>query len=144
MAASDLEQVIEEDHRAGNAFVKGDPEGKKRLYSRGDDATLANPLVGVPARGWNQVAEALERAASVLRDGEPCTFERISGYATADLAYMVEIERSRMKVGGANDMAPVSLRVTTVFRREDDGWKIVHRHADPITTPRPPESVLEK
>jgi len=144
MAVSDLEHVMEEDHRAGDAFVKGDPEGKKRLYSRRDDATLANPLVGVPAHGWNQVAEALERAASVLRDGEPCTYERISGYATADLAYIVEIERTRMKVGGADEMVPVSLRVTTVFRREDDGWKIVHRHADPITTPRPPESLMQQ
>src|SRR5204863_2491954 len=101
------------------------------------DATLANPL-GPPARGWNQVAEALERAASQLRDGEPATFERISGHATADLAYIVEIERSRMKVAGSDDMARVSLRVTTVFRREDDGWKAVHRHADPITIPRRP------
>lgn len=142
MSKSDLEQVMEQDHRALDAFVKGDPEPKKRLYSKGDDATLANPL-GPPARGWNQVAEALERAASQLRDGEPATFERISGHATADLAYIVEIERSRMKVAGSDDMARVSLRVTTVFRREDDGWKVVHRHADPITIPRPIESVLE-
>jgi hypothetical protein len=32
--------------------------------------------------------------------------------------------------------------VTTIFRREDDAWKIAHRHADPITTPRPIESAF--
>jgi ketosteroid isomerase-like protein len=143
MSDSDLEQLMEQDHRALDAFVKGDPEPKKMLYSRGEDATLANPF-GPPARGWNRIAEALERAASLLRDGEPIAFERISGYATEDLAYIVEIERSRMKVGGADDMAPTSLRVTTIFRREDDGWKIVHRHADPITAPRAPESLLQQ
>jgi ketosteroid isomerase-like protein len=142
MPKSDLEQVVEQDHRAVDALVKGDPEPKKRLYSRGDDATLANPF-GPPVRGWNQVAEALERAASQLRDGQPVAFERISDHATANLAYIVEIERNRMKVDSSDEMATVSLRVTTIFRNEDDGWKIVHRHADPITAPRQPESLLE-
>jgi ketosteroid isomerase-like protein len=62
----------------------------------------------------------------------------------ADLAYTVEIESYRARVGGAEEMTPVSLRVTSVFRREDGVWKVVHRHADPITAPRPPESVIQK
>ncbi len=77
-------------------------------------------------------------------EGEPCTFERISGSATADWAYIVEIERGRLKVGTSDEPAPVALRVTTIFRREDDGWRIVHRHADPITTPRPIESAVQQ
>jgi ketosteroid isomerase-like protein len=143
MSVPDLAQVIEQDHRALDALVRGDPEPKKKLFSRRDDVTLANPL-GPPARGWSQVEAALERAVAQLREGEPIHFERISEYATPDLAYIVEIERTRMKVGGADDLAPVSLRVTTIFRREDDGWKIVHRHADPITTARSAESIIER
>jgi hypothetical protein len=85
MGGLDLEQIMEEDHKALDAFVRGDPEPKKRLYSREDDVTLANPL-GPPARGWTDVAATLDRAASLLRDGEVSGCERISGYATADLA----------------------------------------------------------
>jgi ketosteroid isomerase-like protein len=143
MSASDLAQVIEEYHRALEAFVKGDPEPNKKLFSRGDEVTLANPL-GPPARGWNQVETTLDRAASLLREGEATRFERISEYATADLAYILEIERTRANAGGADEMSPISLRVTTIFRREDDGWRIVHRHADPITSPRPIESAVEQ
>ena len=143
MSSSDLAQVIEQYHQALDAFVKGDPEPAKKLFSRRDDVTLANPL-GPPARGWTQVEQTMERAASHYREGEPTSFERISDYATADLAYILEIERVRTKVGGADEMAPVSLRATSIFRREDGDWTIVHRHADPITAPRPIESVLEQ
>lgn len=142
MIPADLAQVMEEDHRALAAFVRGDPEPKKRLYSRQDDVTLANPF-GPPARGWTQVEQTLEHAASHLRDGEVLGFERISGYVTADLAYILEIERSRGKVGAGHQIVPNSLRATTIFRREVDGWKIVHRHADPITSARPIESIVQ-
>ena len=118
MLPPDLERTIEQDHRALDAFVKGDPEPKKKLFSRGDDVTLANPL-GPPARGWKQVEATMDRAASLLRDGEPHAFERVSQYATTDLGYVVWIERTRAKVGGSDRLAPLSLRVTTIFRRED-------------------------
>ena len=143
MATHELAQVIEHYHRAVGAFVQGDLEPQKRLWSRRDDITLANPL-GPPARGWEQVAQALERAVAQIREGEALGSERIAEVATADLAYIVEIERARLKVGGADEFASVSLRVTTIFRREDGEWRLVHRHADPITTPRPIESVVQQ
>ncbi len=130
----DLQQVMEQDHRAGDAFHQGDPEPKKKMFSRRDDVTLANPL-GLTSRGWNEVEKTMESAASRYRDGEGIRYERISEFATADLAYMVEFERSRVKVGSADEMASVSLRVTTIFRREDGEWKIVHRHAERMTPP---------
>jgi ketosteroid isomerase-like protein len=88
--------------------------------------------------------ERLRRAVSQLSDGEVLGLEVISGYSSGDLAYIVELERFRVKVGGAREPAPSSLRVTTVFRREEDGWKVLHRHADPITTPRPVESLIRE
>jgi ketosteroid isomerase-like protein len=139
---TDLDEVREQYHRAVEAFINGDPEPQKKLWSKRDDVTLANPL-GPPVRGWDAVREALERAASQLRDGEALTVECISRYATTDLAYEIEIERARVRVGGADEAAPVALRATTVFRREDDGWKVVHRHADAIAGPRPAESMLQ-
>jgi ketosteroid isomerase-like protein len=143
MSASDLAQVIEQDHRALDLFVRGDAQPLSELFSRRDDVTVANPF-GPAARGWKHVAETMERAASYYSDGEATGFERVSEYATADLAYIVEVERYQAKVGGADEIAPFALRVTTVFRREDDEWKILHRHADPITAPRSPGSLLQQ
>jgi len=57
---------------------------------------------------------------------------------------VVEVERFEAKVGGGEQRVPVALRVTSVFRREDGEWKVVHRHADPITTSQPTESVIQR
>jgi len=144
MAPSDEgpEGVIERSHLAWDAFLKGDPEPGKALFSRGDDVTLGNPY-GPFAVGWAQVEQTMERAAALYRDGEAVAFEPVALYASDDLACLVEVERYRGKIGGAAEHASIALRVTSVLRREDGAWKIVHRHADPITSPRTPDSVIQ-
>jgi ketosteroid isomerase-like protein len=144
MAALDnLDEVIERCQRALDEFVKGNPEPMKAMFSHREDATLANPF-GPPARGWEQVAATLDRAASNLRDGAMVAFEEVAKYATPELAYTVWLERQEAKLGGRGDITPFTLRVTMVYRPEDGTWKVVHRHADPITTPQPAESVIQE
>jgi hypothetical protein len=48
------------------------------------------------------------------------------------------------RVGGRDDVTPIAVRVTTIFRLEVDTCKVMHRHADPITTPQPAESVIQE
>ena len=139
----DLDEVIEQYNLALGEFVKGNPEPVKQMFSHQEDVTLANPL-GPPVRGWEQVAETIDRAASNFRDGEFTGFENVVKYVTPDLAYIVEIERTKAKVGGREDVAPSALRVTMIFRPEEGTWKVVHRHADPITTAQPADSVIQK
>jgi ketosteroid isomerase-like protein len=143
MSTPDFAQAVEKDHRATDALIRGDAEPKKEMFSRREDVTLANP-VSPPVRGWNHIAETLDGVASQLRDGEPIGFDRVSDFASKYLGYIVEIERTRTRIGDADELASFSLRVTTTYRREEDGWKIAHRHADSITGPRPLASVLEQ
>ena len=139
---SDLSDMRARYRRSLEAFIRGDPEPVKLLWSRRDDITLANPL-GPPAQGYDRVCEATDIAAAQVRDGESLTLETISFVETPDLAYEVDIQGGRMKLGDADDMVPVTLRVTSIFRREDDGWKLVHRHADPLTE-RPIQALEEQ
>ena len=139
----DLDQVIDQFQRALNEFLKGNPEPNKEMFSHEQDVSLANPF-GPPARGWEQVAATMERAASNLRDGEIVAFENIAKYVTPELAYTVWLERQQTKVSGREDITPFALRVTMIYRPEDGVWKVVHRHADPITTPQPAESVIQE
>lgn len=133
---------LDEYHRAGLEITNGNPEVYKSLYSRRDDVTLANPF-GPPVRGWDDVSATLDRAAENYRDGEVAGFENVSTVLAGDLAYTLEIESYRARVGGAQERTPVSVRVTSVFRREGGDWKLLHRHADPITAPRPAKSVVD-
>jgi ketosteroid isomerase-like protein len=142
-AVDDVDELIEQFHLAQGEVVKGYPEPVKRLVSHSEDVTLANPL-GPPVRGWEQVAEATERATSQFRDGEIVGYEIIEKYVTPELAYVVEIERGEAKVGGREETTPWALRATMIFRPEDGEWKVVHRHADPITTAQPAESVIQE
>src|SRR5215207_7525137 len=142
-AVDDLDEVVEQYHLAASEFVKGNPEPAKKLVSHREDVTLANPQ-GPAVRGLEQVAETMERAASTCRDGEAASFEVVAKYVTPELAYVVEVERFKVKVGGREDITPFALRATMIFRPEDGVWKVVHRHADPITTAQPAESVIQK
>src|SRR6266700_3942419 len=143
MKTVDFDEVVAHYQRALGEFIKGNPEPVKMMISHREDVTLANPL-DPPARGWEQVAATQERAASQVREGEHVGFEIVAKYVTPELAYMVWVERVKAKVGGRQDIVPIALRVTTIFRPEDGTWKVVHRHADPITTAQPIESVIQK
>jgi ketosteroid isomerase-like protein len=141
--AEDLDQVVEQYHLALGEFMKGNYEPAKELFSEREDVTLGNPF-GPFARGLTQVVETMKHAASHYREGEASGFDAISKYVSPDLAYIVEVERLKSKVDGREDVSHLDLRVTSIFRREDGRWRLVHRHADPITTVQPAESVLRK
>jgi len=142
-AVDDVDELIEQYHLALGEFLKGNPEPVKQMFSHQEDVTLANPL-GPAVRGWEQVAETIDRAASNFTDGENEGFEIVAKHVTPELAYIVEIERAKAKIGGREDIAPSTLRATMILRPEDGVWKVVHRHADPISAPQSAESVLQE
>ena len=143
MGSTEFGELLVEAKAALGAVANGDPSGYKALFSAGEDITLGNPFGGF-GRGREAVYEQLERAASYYRDGEVTSVETIAKHVGQDLAYTVEIERFRAKVGGRDDLRDVALRVTCVYRREAEGWKLLHRHADPRVERQTAESVIQR
>ena len=141
MSTSDFDAAMEQYHRAAGEFVRGNPEPYKMVFSHLEDVTLGNPF-GPVVRGWKQVAETMQRAASLYRDGEIIGFETIAKCVTSGLAYIVEVERIKAKIGGRQDVVQVVLRTTSILRPEAGTWKVVHRHADPITSAQAPETII--
>src|SRR5215204_4030602 len=142
-AVDDVDELIEQYHRVQREFLRGNPELVKDLFSHREDVTLANPY-GPPVRGFDEVSKTIEHDATLRSDGIFVEWQIIAKYATAELAYVVQIERAEAKIGAREDIAPIALRATMIFRPEEGEWKIVHRHADPITTSQPPRSMIQQ
>jgi ketosteroid isomerase-like protein len=74
-------------------------------------------------------------AAAFAPDGDSA-LEILDMGASGDLAFWVGYQRVTARLGGSPEPNPMSLRVSEVFRREGDEWKLVHRHADSLASPR--------
>ncbi len=116
-------------HEMDLAFHNGDVGPRAANWSHNDPVTLFGALL--TKRGWSEVEPAFEFLASRFSNGTAYEYEIIAAGASGNLGYIVGYEHTMASVGGAEPEA-YDLRVTTICRREDGQWKIVHRHADPM------------
>jgi ketosteroid isomerase-like protein len=112
---------------ADTALHNGDPGPRLAIWSHNDPVTVFGALLTVT--GWGEIYKAFDWLASRFSNGS-YEYEVIAAGASGDLGYVVGIEHSSASIGGAAPAA-YELRVTTILRREDGEWKVVHRHADP-------------
>jgi ketosteroid isomerase-like protein len=113
---------------ADTALHNGDAGPRIAIWSRNDPVTLFG--AAVTKSGWGQIGPTFDWLASRFSNCESFEYEVIAAGASGDLAYIVGIEHTTARIDDAAPL-PYSLRVTTVFRREDGEWKVVHRHGDP-------------
>ncbi len=83
-AEADVDELIEQYHGALGEFMKGNPEPAKGLWSHREDVSLASPQ-GPAGHGWDEIAEAMKRAASTRRDGRFVGSETVAKYVISDL-----------------------------------------------------------
>jgi ketosteroid isomerase-like protein len=136
-----LEATVVQSHEALRLILNGDPSGYAALFADRDDITLGNPF-GPFGKGRVAVLANLNNAAKKYTHGSVIGVERVAVYGGGDRYVLVEIEHDRARLGTAAAFSEFSARVTSVYERIGEKWKLVHRHADPITSARPAESML--
>ncbi len=134
MAETNLDQVIEQYQLALNGFLKGNPDPLLNFNSQRDNLSLANPFGTMV--GQKPFEETTRRVAGSVRDGK-IEFENITKTLTPAMAYFVWIEHSRARFDNKETPDNYALRVTVIFIPEDGTWKLIHRHADRITSAQP-------
>ncbi len=122
-----LASVLPRLTEADIALHNGDAGPRKAMWSHDDPVTLFGAARS--ASGWGELRQLFDWLESQFSNGS-YEYEVLAADASGDLGYIVGIEHSSVSVGGAEPEA-YELRVTTICRRENGDWKVVHRHADP-------------
>jgi ketosteroid isomerase-like protein len=126
----EVADLVRQSDAANAALMRGDIGRYRALITLADDFTLMSPFGGTPTHGADLTPERLEAMGRFFRNG---TFRQdlVQFWRSPEMVVLAVIERSRVEVGGlpAQDW---SLRVTLVYRRDEGGWRLAHRHADPL------------
>ena len=126
---NDFKQFMKEREVASNAFVNGDFAPLNRISTQVSPASIYGPM-GDYIEGAKNVNAANARGAAMFESGSENTFEIQQLAASDGIASWAGIQRSTVRMKGELNPVPMDLRVTEVFRREGDAWKLIHRHAD--------------
>lgn len=130
---ANFEQFMKQREDASRAFVNGDAGPLDEVATHTSPATIFGPMGGC-VQGADAVNAANERGTKFFEPGSKTDFEILQMSANDGLAYWAGIQRATVRMRGKTEAIPMNLRVTEVFRREGDEWKLVHRHADPLAS----------
>jgi ketosteroid isomerase-like protein len=122
------DETIPRQVEAEEAIHNGDPAPRLAMWSTHDPVTLFGAATS--KSGADEVRRFFKQLASQFSDCTAYDFELVAAGASGDLAYTVGYEHTSVSIDG-HPVAPYTLRVTHVYRREDGEWRIVHRHGGP-------------
>lgn len=120
-------QAADRLYDALNAMFTGDLTPMKALWSHADDMTYMGPGGGLQV-GWKQVLKILEGHAA-LKLGGKVHPEDLHMTVGEDIAVMHSVQSGEL-TNVAGKPKELSLRATSVFRKEGGAWKVIGHHTD--------------
>ncbi|HVE57771.1 MAG TPA: DUF4440 domain-containing protein [Pyrinomonadaceae bacterium] len=127
----DFKEFIKQREAAAEAYVNGDAEPLALLSAEVSDATFFAPNGGF-VQGARDVLSRYEADAKSFDSGSKSRFEILQMAASDEIAYWTGFQRAAVYFKGKPETVEFNLRITEIFRREGDDWKLVHRHADAL------------
>jgi len=127
-----FKQFMQQREDSARAYVSGDAGPLGRVVAHESPATFFGPQGGY-RQGADEVWATYEHDVESFAPGSDSHFDILHMAASDGIAYWVGFQRAMAHMRGQTETVPFNLRVTEVFRREGDNWKLIHRHADPLT-----------
>jgi ketosteroid isomerase-like protein len=127
---ADAAEFIERCHDALRQHTGGNPRPFLELWSRAEDVSLMGGVGGHQV-GIDNVTELLTAAAKTL-NYESWSAENLVTSFGDTLGFTVELERLTRHVDGEKE--EMGLRATSIYRRENGAWRVIHRHGDSLMT----------
>jgi ketosteroid isomerase-like protein len=137
-STAEFQAMLEKVDAAQLELQNGKPAAFKALWSQADDITLSGGFGGTVEKGWGAISRRLDWVGAQFSGGTH-THERVVANTSGDLGYVVQLEHLRFKVPADGKETSRDYRVTMIFRREADGWRIIHRQADAQMTKQAPK-----
>jgi ketosteroid isomerase-like protein len=125
----EVAKLIRLSEESNAVLMRGEGERYFQMVDVTDDFILMAPFGGRPSRAPYS-PEKREEIGKFFRNGT-FTSEVVQTYSSPDIVVLALIERCKAEIGGL-PMQEWMLRVTLVYRRAEAGWRLVHRHADPL------------
>jgi ketosteroid isomerase-like protein len=113
----------------GAAYVCGDSGPLAAISTARDPATFFSPAGGYVS-GADAVLAANQAGATNFRPGSSTRFEILHAASSGELGYLVGLQHAEVRMADQPEPVAMQLRVTELYRYEDNSWKLVHRHAD--------------
>jgi len=132
---SDFQQFMKRRTEIALAYVNGDAGPLDDIATRREPAHFFGPNGG-HADGVEAVGRDYRDGAAHFQAGGDSRVEVLQAQDSGDLAYWVGLQHAHVRVKGKPDPVLMDLRVTEIYRREEGGWKLVHRHADMLAEPQ--------
>ena len=113
------------------AVHNGDANPRRAIWSQQEPITVFGAwLTGTTSADADAIFRRLEEGFS---DCASYQHEVISAGVSGDLAYTIGYEHTKASWNG--EPRTYTLRVTQLYHREGDTWKVFHRHGDTLETP---------
>ena len=125
-AEEDVRTASAQFYAALTSMMAGDAAPMRAVWSHDATVTTMHPIGGRQT-GWDEVRGSFEQVAGLASGGQGELRDQTI-QVSGDMAYEVGIERGQVNLAG--EQIAIEQRVTNIYRREADGWKIVHHHTD--------------
>jgi NAD(P)H-dependent FMN reductase/ketosteroid isomerase-like protein len=117
------------------AYVNGDPVPLDSIVAMSGQATFFPPGGG-SEQGAQTVKQRYDRDVATFRPGSETQLDVLHSAASGDFAYWTGFQTAKVRMDGTDQPQTMKLRVTELFRLVEGEWKLIHRHADPMSEPR--------